>query len=469
MIRTGHVLLLATLMACAESEDDAGGKLAPDELGEGKEDAPAPGPDVPLAEQSADIGQFFMIDHYGVEAAGFGFVKTMIRDKNLGSIILWNPTGASGETLRKMLRVYSQAAAAAGRDELFYAADQEERRTQRFSSAQGFTRLVSGNVLGQSIVKHGNAKLCDLHARITAKEMASVGMNMSLGTVSDLYVSNSGTRGMFVTRAIDSEPSRVSQCITAMTGAYAQEQHVVFITKHFPGLGNATGNTDVDLAVKTRATTKAAMERELTPYRSATAAIEAAGTWKHFGAMISHASYPVIDGGARPATLSPALLTNFMRGASNQEQAFGGRDASGNATSFAGMGFRGLTVSDAFWTWGATRDKPAIERQRLMARAFLAGMDILMISKSDFNGAWGYFQLVYADRMPEAEKAALVAATGFTSWDALRAAFRARITESATRIREVKAAVGLSTSFMGTGPARDASTDLVPEYKQLGS
>jgi beta-glucosidase-like glycosyl hydrolase len=132
------------------------------------------------------------------------------------------------------------------------------------------------------------------------------------------------------------------------------------------------------------------------------------------------------------------------------------------------MDFHGLTVSDAFWTWGATKGISAIERERLMARAFLAGIDILMIAKTDFSGAWGYFQEVYADMLPAAEQQALIAATGYASWQALRDAFRARITESAAHIRSVKSTIGLSTSFMKSGPATSASTDLVGEYRQLG-
>jgi hypothetical protein len=77
--------------------------------------------------------------------------------------------------------------------------------------------------------------------------------------------------------------------------------------------------------------------------------------------------------------------------------------------------------------------------------------------------------MVFANRLPEAERQALVAAAGFESWDALRSAFRARITESATRIRAVKAAVGRSTTLMGTGPARNASAALTAEYRQLAN
>lgn len=461
------VSLLAVAAGCAES-DEYQPTGAPDETesyGEGgKEDSPAPGPEVPLAQQSPDIGQFFMVDHYGVTADGFADIRNKIKTKNLGAIILWNPTNASGETLRQMIRGYSDIAKAAGKDELFYAADQEELRTQRFASANGFTTLVQGSVLGATANRD---RLCELHARITARELASVGMNMALGTVSDIYTSDSGTRGMFRTRAIDDQPENVAPCITAMTKAYAQEGHVVFITKHFPGLGNASGNTDVDASVATRSRTKAAMERELAPYRAASQAVSAANGWPFFGAMISHASYPVIDGGARPATLSSKILTDFMRGSG--DLSLGGKDSAGTATTFAGMDFHGITVSDAFWTWGATRGLTPVERQRLMARAFLAGNDMLMIAKSDFSGGWGYFQEVYANMLPVAEQQALLAATGFASWDELRAKFKARIVESVARIRAAKAAVGRSTTFMRTGPATAASTDLVSQYRQLAN
>ena len=458
-------LLALSLIGCSTASDEYQPTGAPDETtdtGEGgKEDGPAPGPDVPLAQQSADVGQFFMVDHYGVSDAGFADVRAKIKTKNLGAIILWNPTGASGETLRTMIRGYSQLAASSGRDELFYAADQEELHTQRFAAANGFTTLAQGSVLGAASMRD---RLCELHARITARELASVGMNMALGTVSDIYTSDSGTRGMFRTRAIDADPTNVAPCITAMMRAYADEARVVYITKHFPGLGNASGNTDVDPSVQTRSRTTIAMERELAPYRMASHAVT---DWSFFGAMISHASYPVIDGGAQPATLSHTILTDFLRGSSDAPQAFGGKDASGAETNLAGMDFHGLTISDAFWTWGATRGITTIERQRLMARSFLAGIDILMIAKTDFSGAWGYFQEIYANVLPLAEQQALMKATGYMAWDALRTAFRARITDSAARIRGVKSALGPATAAMKTGPATNASTALVGEYRQL--
>ena len=442
-----RLAVIALLAACSAGSDEYIPSGPPDDTGgaddDGKADSPAPGPDVPAALQSPDIGQFFMVDHFGVTEAGFPDVRQKIKGKNLGAMIFWNPTNASGETLREMIRGYSELAQAAGRDEPFFAVDHEELHTQRFTATHGFTTLVQGSTLGAAA---NSERLCELHARITARELASVGMNMALGTVSDIYTSDSGTRGMFRTRAISSDSNLVAPCVTAMTRAYADEGHVIYITKHFPGLGNASGNTDVDPTVHTRSTTTEAIERELAPYRMAAQAVTAANAWPFFGTMVSHASYPILDASALPATLSKTILGDVLR---------------------TNIDFHGITVSDAFWTWGATKGLTALERQRLMARAFLAGVDILMIAKTDFSGAWGYFQEVYANLLPAAEQQALLAATGFASWDDLHAAFLARVAESAGRIRTVKSALGRSTTFMKSGPAHDVSADLVGEYRQL--
>jgi beta-glucosidase-like glycosyl hydrolase len=415
-----------------------------------------------------DIGQLFMVDHFGVTAEGFPDVGEALRRKNLGAVILWNPTNASGETARQMVAHYASIAHAANRPELFVAADQEERGTERFGAKHGFTSLAEGDTLGRVVAAKGDAHVCDLHARITSRELASVGMNMALGTVSDIFTRDSGTPGMFRTRAISSDPNVVASCIRAMLGAYTSEGHVVYITKHFPGLGNASGNTDVDPSVHSLSDTAEKMERELMPYRGATAFVNAAPNdpTSLFGTMISHASYKILDASSSPATLSSHILHDFLRAPATTDVP-GGVDRSGQAQSFKGMGLRGLTVSDAFWTWGATKNLTAMQKRRLMARALLAGMDVLMIAKVDFAGAWDYFQQLFAGQLPEDEQAALVADAHATDFATLRAAFAARVAESARRVRDAKAKVGPSASFVKTGPARAASADLTPDYERL--
>jgi beta-glucosidase-like glycosyl hydrolase len=414
-----------------------------------------------------DIGQFFMIEHYGVEPNGYADVHNMIKKQNLGALILWNPTNASGATARQMVTSYAASSHSSNHAELFVAADQEERGTQRFKSANGFTNLVDAATLGRVVAEKGNPRVCELHAEITAREMASVGMSMTLGTVSDVYTKTSGTPGMFKTRSIGADSAVVTSCITAMTKAYGEEKHVVFITKHFPGLGNASGNTDVDASVHTLSTTKDRMEQELAPYRSATAAVNDSGTWPVFGAMISHASYEILDASKSPATLSPTILQTILRGPSDIELEPTGADASKKPVAYKGMDLKGVTVSDAFWTWGATQHLTLVEKQRLMAQSFYAGMDILMIAKAEFLGAWSYFQEIYANQLPASEQQALVAATHEPNFAAFLAKFKDRVDESAARVHAAKSAVGPVASFMGKGEARAASADIVAEYEQL--
>gem|GEM_PF-6359578 len=394
-----------------------------------------------------DIGQLFMIEHFGVEPSGYADVRSWIARRNLGALILWNPSEASGEVVRQMASAYAEAAKASGTPELFISADQEGRGTQRFDAQNGFSNLVDGTTLGRIVARDKSARVCELHGRITAREMASAGMNMSLGTVSDIFTADSGTPGMFRKRAVSADPAIVSLCISAMAKGYAAERHVVFVTKHFPGLGNASGNTDVDANVHSFSDTAAESERELAPYRTTIGAVnQQPGASALFGAMISHASYALLDKSKTPATLSPVILNDVLR---------------------QKMTFRGLTVSDAFWTWGATRGLPAIAKQRLMARALLAGMDVLMIAKADFTGAWDYFQMLNAGTLPQAELTTLAKEAGIADIASLQARFRARLAESAKRIKESKDAVGKLATYRGTGAANSTSAELIAEYQKL--
>jgi beta-glucosidase-like glycosyl hydrolase len=269
---------------------------------------------------------------------------------------------------------------------------------------------------------------------------------------------------MFKTRAISSDASIVGACVKAMAGAYGSEGHVVYVTKHFPGLGNASGNTDVDPSVRSLSDTTEKMEAELSPYRGVTASVNEGDAWPLFGTMISHASYAILDASRSPATLSRPILQELLRGTGEIQ---GGVDASGQPATFAGMELKGLTVSDAFWTWGATKNLTPVQKRRLMARAFLAGIDVLMIAKTDFAGAWDYFQMLFAGQLPVAEQAALVADAKEADFATLQAKFKTRVAESADRINTAKSKVGPVASFVKEGPATDASADLVGDYERL--
>ena len=90
-----------------------------------------------------------------------------------------------------------------------------------------------------------------------------------------------------------------------------------------------------------------------------------------------------------------------------------------------------------------------------------------MIAKAEFIGAWDYFQQILAAQLPLDEQVALAAAANERDFKTFALKFRARVEESAARIKAAKHAVGPVASFVKSGEARAASTDLVAEYKRL--
>ena len=66
-----------------------------------------------------------------------------------------------------------------------------------------------------------------------------------------------------------------------------------------------------------------------------------------------------------------------------------------------------------------------------------------------------------------AEQAALAAEAHEPDFPTLQAKFKARVAESAARVRAAKERVGSPASFAGQGEARAVSKDIVGEYQRL--
>ena len=86
-----------------------------------------------------------------------------------------------------------------------------------------------------------------------------------------------------------------------------------------------------------------------------------------------------------------------------------------------------------------------------------------MIAKTDFNGAWDYFQNINAGTLPAAEQAALASDAKMT-FAAFQEKFKARIVEATKRIKASKDKVGPVASFVKTGEAHDASKAYQARY-----
>lgn len=179
---------------------------------------------------------------------------------------------------------------------LFIATDQEGGWVARLKT--GATVLPGNMALGAA----GSAELARQAGKITAVELAAVGINLNFAPVMD--VNNNPHNPVIDRRSFGECPDLVSRLGCAYIKGL-QQIGVLATAKHFPGHGDTTVDSHADLP-----TVGHDVERiraiELKPFH---AAIEA-----EIGAiMTAHIVYTVFDSD-RPATLSQPILTNLLRG-----------------------------------------------------------------------------------------------------------------------------------------------------------
>jgi beta-N-acetylhexosaminidase len=185
--------------------------------------------------------------------------------------------------------------------------------------------------------------------------LASVGMNVNLAPVLDVYRSAGDFDDQFQ-RSYSSDPAKVAQLGSAFVRAQ-QRTGVAATVKHFPGLGAASAaqNTDerpVTLNVS-RPQLRSIDER---PFASA---IDAGAKL----VMTSWAVYPALDR-SRPAGLSPKAIGGELRGR---------------------LGFRGVTITDSIDA-GALQPYGSLGNRAVLAAD--AGADLILCSQPS-SGAQG--------------------------------------------------------------------------------
>lgn len=203
--------------------------------------------------------------------------------------------------------------------------------------------------------------------RITALEARAVGIHVPFAPVLD--VNNNPDNPIINVRSFGEDPRRVARMgISFVRGV--QENGAIATGKHFPGHGDT--ETDSHIALPVIRHDRARMDSvELHPFQEA---IDAG-----MGAiMTAHISVPSLNGGVRePATLSPLVLTNVLRGE---------------------MGFDGLVFTDAM-------DMSAISRSHdsgaAAVRALEAGADVILMPASVQGAVEGIVEAVRSGRLTE--------------------------------------------------------------------
>lgn len=200
---------------------------------------------------------------------------------------------------------------------------------------------------------------------ITAIEARAVGLNWIFAPVCDLDIEPKNP--IVQTRAFGVEPAQAGAHAAAWIKA-CQEQGVMACAKHYPGHGRTTTDSHDALPI-VEALGEEVQQVDVAPFK---AAVDAGVS----SVMPAFVSYPRWDASGAAASFSPIILGHL-------------RDA---------LGFKGLTVTDAFIMGGATAAAP---EGSAAAAAITAGCDMLLYP-TDWAGVVRALEGVEARRVEEA-------------------------------------------------------------------
>ena len=295
-----------------------------------------------LSELNQKIGQLFMI---GLPSTDLDEdTTTLIRDYNPCGIILFSRNIQNPIQVVQLCQDIQETAIEYHNQPMFISVDQEGGRVARLT--EPFTVFPGNTAIGQDV---NPAEKAEAFGRITAKEMKMVGLNMDLAPVVD--VGQDEVEKHLEGRTFGDDPNMVGLLGRAVIKAL-QDNGVMAVAKHFPGLGRAPLDPHEDLP-RIELDADEIEKINLLPFQEA---IHAGVS----GIMTSHALYPILDS-EWPGTLSTPILTDLLRNK---------------------MGFEGLIITDDL-EMGAIAKQWGVDQGATFA--FQAGADILLICEGQHH------------------------------------------------------------------------------------
>ncbi|HEU0302685.1 MAG TPA: glycoside hydrolase family 3 N-terminal domain-containing protein [Longimicrobium sp.] len=218
---------------------------------------------------------------------------------------------------------------------LLIASDLERGAGQQF---RGATPLPPAAALGWL----DDEAITERAGELTAREARALGVNWVYAPDADM--DNERENPIVGVRAFGQEADEVARHVAAFVRGCTRGG-ALSCAKHFPGHGRSVGDSHIERP--TIAAAREAMEEDLEPFRAAVrAGVDSM--------MTAHVVYPGLDPEDLPATLSPRILGDLLRGE---------------------LGFDGLVVTDAIIMEGMTEGG---SEAAASVQAIAAGCDLLL-------------------------------------------------------------------------------------------
>lgn len=240
----------------------------------------------------------------------------------------------------KQLTAFNEALQAAASIPMFLAVDEEGGRVARLANHIAFNlpKYKSAGSVGAS----GDASKALSMGTTIGGYLKSYGFNMDFAPVAD--VNTNPKNPVIGTRAFSSDAAVAAQMAGAMAEGLRQ-QGIIPVFKHFPGHGDTAEDSHKGIAVSSK-TEEEMWECEWLPFYEA-GSLDCV--------MAGHIAVPAIDNDLTPATMSPRMITEILKGE---------------------LGFEGLVITDSLEMEAVTDDYSPGEAA---LSALKAGCDLLLM------------------------------------------------------------------------------------------
>ncbi|POR05185.1 glycosyl hydrolase [Alkalispirochaeta sphaeroplastigenens] len=275
-----------------------------------------------------------------------------ITERNLGGVKIFGWNAENLVTLTNTLTAMQRKSIATSNGiPLFTATDQEGGWVRHI---RGETLITPGNM---AIGASGLPYDAMMSSRYIGQELRALGVNMNFAPTVDVYINPEAH--VIGPRAFSNDASQTGLLGLAFFRGHEQSG-VIATAKHFPGHGNATGDSHGVLPVL-KDSFETLWDRDLLPFRM----LIREGIPAILG---GHLSFPEISGAETPASLSRYFNITLLRET---------------------LGFEGIVITDDMYMGGALvyAERQGWTFAELIKQAILAGNDSVMLSRTPaFDG-----------------------------------------------------------------------------------
>lgn len=311
------------------------------------------------------IGQMLAIG-FPAGAEGMASLRRVVEATFAGNVILFSRNTPDAEAIRSTVAQLGSIIESVTGFAPLVAIDQEGGIVARLR--KGVTPLP-GAMAQAAACMGGSADLSDIEklGKVCGRELAALGIAWNLAPVADVNVNPKNP--VIGVRSYGEDPNRVGEFAAAFARGL-RESGVVATAKHFPGHGDTTIDSHLDIPLVPHELERLA-KIELLPFKRLIAE-------KIPAIMTSHVRFPAVETDLLPATLSARVLEGLLR-----------RD----------MGFEGIICSDCMEMRAITDHFP-----NPYVMAVKAGVDILFISHTaerQLEAADSIYRAVLDGEIPE--------------------------------------------------------------------